>query len=179
MAISIAKIQKSDMVLSRNSKEANMHVYLFVLEVDPMEVGEIHGSLPLHCTLMPWFYTYPDWREILEKTRGVFLGQRAVGLFSGARAFFGEKNNTPVHMLVRHKELLLLHSKLLEVLSGYGTDHVIPRYVGQKFSPHVSDHKDRSFPPGSYLLSKHVYLIEAQNVIMRSNKKVQAKIRLE
>jgi len=31
--------------------------YLFTLEVEPLEVGKVYNELPLHCTLMPRFWT--------------------------------------------------------------------------------------------------------------------------
>jgi hypothetical protein len=67
------------------------HCYLFALEVQPLEVGDIHQTLPLHCTLMHRFWSELSTDVLADKVSSYFATISPVKLISYERLLLGPK----------------------------------------------------------------------------------------
>ena len=86
--------------------------FLVALEIDRVDVGAVYASLPLNCTVMPWFRTSRSETEVLKIVDTICMTNRPVELFSSEYALFGRNGNVPVHTLVRTADLISLHITL-------------------------------------------------------------------
>lgn len=155
-----------------------MRAYLFILPIELVEVGRVYVSLPLHCTLMLWFWVNATPQELIEKTGALFAQYGPVELVSEAPALFGKQDNIPVHTLIPNPVLKSLHERLLAILDGMDATYVDREYVGQGFNPHVTTKGDRSFRPGSHHVVHKVCLFEGLDVEKLTDKKAIAELPL-
>ena len=155
-----------------------MRTYLFVLEVETMQVGAVYKSLPLHCTLMHWFNASITPEDLIKKVTSVFKDRSPIELVSDAPAMFGKNNNIPVHTVIMTQTLQELHEELFSALNNLGAKHNEPAFVGSGFHPHVTTHGEQSFPPESRIVTRNAYLVEALNK-ERLIKKIVAQIKFK
>lgn len=155
-----------------------MRAYLFVLPLEPIEIGRVYEHLPIHCTLMHWFWVAATPEELIKKIKTVFEGYGPLELVSAAPALFGPNYDVPVHTLVSNPSLKKLHDKLLAVLDEMGVRHIERKWIGNRFSPHVTTKNGRSFPPESRARINEVYIFEALDAQKLCGKKAVAKLSL-
>lgn len=149
-----------------------------MLPIEQMQAGAVYSSLPLHCTLMPWFMVNASPEELIGKTNAVFKQRSPIELVSDAPALFGKKKNIPVHRLVKNPSLKKLHDDLLKSLNEMDAEHIELSYVGDGYNPHITTKDGSSFPQGSHQTIKSVYLVEALKAEKLSHKKLVAGISL-
>lgn len=155
-----------------------MHAYLFVFEVEPMEVGMVYDRLPLHCTVMHWFRTPADKETVLAAAKEILEMRGSVLLTSEAPALFGKHQDIPVHRVIKTEEITSLHLSLLKHLETLSVRHSEPEFIGSGYNPHVTTHGNRSFPPGTTHSSENIYFVEALEPETLSKKMIVAKIPL-
>lgn len=160
------------------SESVRLRAFLFVFEVEPMEIGKTYSSLPLHCTLMNWFRTEIELEKMIAAAKEIFNDTHSVELKSDHPELFGPENTIPVHLVTKNDDLAELHSKLLDALDRIGVQHSQPAYVGQGWRPHVTTHEGRALLPGEQKHSSAVYLVEALDALNLTNKKVLARFQL-
>ncbi len=125
--------------------------YILVLPIERMPEGGVHPkgeSLPLHCTLVPWFQLGEE-VDYYEFTYDLSLLIRAITtspirLSPAAAELFGRSHNIPVWVLKANQKLQELHNGILEYLESRGgfTDR---EWIKGKFRPHVTDTVTSSF----------------------------------
>ncbi len=155
-----------------------MHAYLFILPIEPVEIGEIYEHLPLHCTLMPWFRLTATPEELLEKISMIFERHGPLELISAAPALFGPNDDIPVHTLASNPSLINLHNKLFVALNEMDAIHTERKWTGNGFAPHVATKNKRAFPPDSHARINEVYLFEALDAEKLSDRKALAELSL-
>ena len=138
--------------------------YLVVLPIEDMPEGASYPqgqSLPLHCTVMPYFHfgTLMSAERLYKKlmTTGP---DTEIDLVSEQFALFGPAVDKPCHVLVPNKELSLLHNELFAFLAKNNSLPDDLRYIGAGYRPHVGNAGDRSFPPGTKHVAKKVVVLE-------------------
>lgn len=134
------------------------HLYLFTLEIDPLEVGKVYDELPSHLTLMSRFLSDLDPKELSDISRPVIELTGNITLTFGPTIELGPKKVT-AHMVDSPAEKLL-HKRLQVVLEEVGAIFQYPQFIGSNHKAHVTKRDGRDFPQGSQLISSTVYLIE-------------------
>lgn len=131
------------------------HEYLIVLPIEAMPAkSQYHPgtSLPLHCTVMPWFSLgsmmfsglFCEFEEIAAR-----FVPGSIELVSEYPALFGANSDVPVHVLASNPALRELHARLYEWLAETNSVPKEERWVRNGYRPHVSTVEGRDFPPGS------------------------------
>jgi hypothetical protein len=137
-----------------------MHSYVFGLEIDPLEANGLYVHLPLHCTLVHWFYSSIEPERIILRTTPLFGESPPIELVSKAPALFGRDCTIPVHTIVPNRALRRLHFDILAALKYFGAVYTEPDYVGAGYNPHVTTQGERIFAPGSKARPARAYLAE-------------------
>lgn len=135
--------------------------YTFAIEINPVEEGRVYKHMPLHCTIMHWFYVALTSRELALASKKAIEGQAPVELISNPAESYGPNRDIRVHPIVPVAELLSLHHSLYEVLHDMGVEYTHPQYVGSGYLPHVASRDGASFDAGSRHQARRMYLVEA------------------
>ena len=138
---------------------SQLHLYLFTLEVDPLEVGSVYNPLPSHLTLASRFWSehVPD--VIVNAVDSVFRQSEPIEVIIDGEAVIGPKK-TAVHLAKNTDDLKSLHSKLLKELNELNVTYTAPQFVGDGHRPHVSKREGADFSAGHMQMSRATYLIE-------------------
>lgn len=137
------------------------HLYLWVLEIVPLDVGGVYDELPSHLTLMSRFVSGKSPEEIVASTRPLFDRVSPVNLAFGETTQLGPKKVT-VHMVTSSAERKL-HGMLLDVLNEMDVTFQYPEFIGAHHKAHVTSREATYFKQGSELTSRSVYLVEVVN----------------
>ena len=133
-------------------------LYLFTLEITPLEVGKSYDELPSHLTLMSRFLSKLTPEELYSTVEPLFAGTSIVGLLFGDTAELGPKKVT-AHM-VDSSEERALHERLQALLARVGVTFQYPQFLGTHHKAHVTQRDDADFPPKTHVVCSAVYLIE-------------------
>jgi hypothetical protein len=137
------------------------HLYLFALEVDPLDVGGIYNELPLHCTLMHRFWSELNPDELTDRVRPLFEKSQSQLLSAYERLALGPKK-----LIVSEVELTgalrTFHMGLYELLNGLGVEYTAAEWVGKGYRAHVTERETTRLEVGKQHLSKAAYLIEVE-----------------
>lgn len=161
-----------------------MHAYLIILEVTPVEVGATYDMLPLHCTLMLWFWLEQPPQEVAQRLTAALQGTGSVQLKAGKEQVFAGKNKhgeavpVTVNDIERTPELVQLHEQAYATLAYMGARYFMPQYVHDGFHPHVTHQKDGQLQPGEVRTSTKLYLVEADAPEYGNPRTVRAAISL-
>jgi hypothetical protein len=134
------------------------HLYLFTLEIEPLEIGRTYDKLPSHLTLMSRFLSDLAPRELSEVIRPTLEAGNSIELAFGPTIELGPKKVT-AHMINSPDEQRL-HEDILMLLEKTKAIFQYPQFIGVKHKPHVTQRAGVDFPPKSRLISSVVYLIE-------------------
>lgn len=134
------------------------HLYLFTLEITPLEVGRIYDELPSHLTLMSRFLSDMSAEEVADKVRPLFIQTAPVHLVFGETIQLGPKKVT-AHMVDSLDERRL-HDSLRKVLDGVEVEYQYPEFIGDKHKAHITAREGVRFAPGSERTVFVAYLIE-------------------
>ena len=145
----------------------NKSRFLVLIPISPLSVGAEfppRTSLPLHCTVMPWF-PWESEHGLVQLSnelmiRASAIDSDAIELVSEKAALFGYKNNVPCHVLRQSDGLNLLHTKLLCFLARHGNLPKDEWIVGAGYRAHVTTRNGESFPVGSTQVAKRLVLVE-------------------
>lgn len=143
-----------------------MKAYLLALEIDPIKVGESYDSLPLHCTLVHWFWL--DEAKVDELTaalpklipESLTLETQDEEVFTG----FTKTGTVPVtvNRVANSPELKRLHTTVCDLLDSLGATYEKPEFIREGYVPHVTHQKGRKVSKGDKLNASGVYLVEAE-----------------
>lgn len=132
-------------------------LYLFTLEIVPLEVGVTYDALPSHLTLMSRFLSDAPANELAAKVRPLFARIAPVQLIFGDTITLGPKKVT-AHMVSSSDESLL-HNDLRELLDVLKVEYQYPEFIGDNHRPHVTARPGKQFKPGSMHIVQAAYLI--------------------
>ena len=144
-----------------------MHAYLIILEITPLQKGSTYDMLPLHCTLVHWFWLKQKPEEVTERLMTALGNVAPIDLKAGIEQVFTgkNKNGEPVPVTVNDieltPELRNLHEQVCAVLEGMNVRYSEPQYVHGGFHPHVTHQKDGQLTSGETRKSAKLYLVEA------------------
>lgn len=151
----------------RTNPNAEDVMYLVALPIEPMPVGSKypHGeSLPMHCTVMHWFYleNYGERYCELAAHLGILTSQyrNGIELISKRAALFGPNADVPVHILRRNSQLNDLHTKLLIYLAERRSVPTNTSWIGAGYRAHVADVYGRLFTPGRTRIAREIVIVE-------------------
>ena len=154
-----------------------MHAYLLALEIEPIEINRVYVALPLHCTVMPWFFTKMAPADVLRAITPVVQAQQPITLMGGAEAFFGHDQDVPVNKIGNPEEVIALHTALLRIIQPISSD-IQSQWIGDGYSPHVTRQRSGRFEAGQQFLTTKVYLAEAVTPDELHQKRIIAKVTL-
>ena len=137
------------------------HCYLFALEVQPLEVGNIYQTLPLHCTLMHRFWSELSPEVLAGNVSFYFATISQVKLIPYEHLLLGPKR-APVAELELTDQIKSLHMGLYELLNDLHVEYTAPEWVGEGYRPHVTEKENARLEVGSIHTSNAVYLIEVE-----------------
>ena len=159
-------------------KNSKKHLYLFTLEVAPLDNGGIYRVLPSHCTLVSRFWSELLPQEIEAKVAPLLNNQKVIELIFGNKEIFNE-SKAKVNLIHKTNELYMLHSKLCDLLDGLGVEYTTPLWIRDGWRPHVTERPDVTFAPGMRHLSKAVYFIEVKINAEEDTRYIRAKFDLK
>lgn len=134
------------------------HLYLFTLEIEPLEVGKVYDALPSHLTLMSRFLSEKPHDELASVVEPMFEQASPIALTFGETKELGPKK-VVAHMISSPVEVTL-HNKLHHHLESLGVEFQYPQFIGQGHKAHVSKREGANFKEGQARTSSAVYLIE-------------------
>lgn len=159
-----------------------MKPYLIANEITPVEVGERHLMLPLHCTLVHWFWL-DDEMPVEDLADAVADGySRRIHLIpEGEEVFTAStmEGNMPVRVTTvrRTPELADLHERVCLSLASLGAVYEKPEYVREGFRPHITHQTGETVVPHGYV-SENLYVVTAERPEYGYTRTVLAKIAL-
>lgn len=138
-----------------------MHLYLFTLEIVPLEAGKTYDDLPSHLTLMSRFTSDLSPDELMPIVTPIFASTKPVVLTFGATIELGPKKVT-AHMVESAGEARL-HEQLRSLLAENGVVFQYPEFIGMSHKAHVTKREGAQFEQGSQLTCSAAYLVEVVN----------------
>lgn len=148
------------------------HLYLFTLEIEPLEVDSTYDELPSHLTLMSRFVSSLSPDELTSVFRPLLAETTPVHLVFGKTIQLGPKKVT-AHMLSSPDERRL-HDQLRKLLDSIKVEYQYPEFIGSSHKPHATKRRGVQFAPGSKRIASAAYLIE----IVDKKRVVRAKFEL-
>lgn len=161
-----------------------MHAYLLILEISPLQVGQTYSMIPLHCTLVHWFWLKQDPEEVAKQLRACLQSQASIALTAQDEQTFTGKTKqgttvpVTVNDIVATPELRQLHEAMCQELEAMGVQYSEPQYVHEGFHPHVTHQKEGKLTPGEVRISANICLVEAAAPEYGNDRTVRASIRL-
>lgn len=141
--------------------------YLVVIPIDELRDRDHFPegtSLPLHCTVMPWFRIGPE-----VNMRGIIPALAELSSFLPApitltgtgRDRFGPERDVPVTRVYEPLGLMALHAYLCGLVPPGDSVDGNRRWTGRNYRPHVSDASDgSSFAVGCTFEAKTIALVQ-------------------
>lgn len=155
-----------------------MHAYLLALEIEPVEVNKTYVALPLHCTVMPWFFLEKAPAEVVRAITPVISSHELITLVSGAEDFFGHDRDIPVNRIANEEAARKLHTSLLDVLQIFGPHFKETQWISDGYTPHVTRQRSGRFETGQQSTITKVYLAEAVDPEELTQKNIVTRINL-
>lgn len=134
------------------------HLYLFTLEIVPLEVGKVYDDLPSHLTLMSRFLSDRNTQEVASAVSPLFASTPPVNLVFGQTVQLGPKKVT-AHMVDSPQEQKL-HKALYTLLDDAKATFQYPQFIGSNHKAHVTKRTGIDFPEATGMISQAAYLIE-------------------
>lgn len=157
-----------------------MKPYLIMNEITPVKVGEQRAMLPLHNTLVHWFWlddevSVGDTVSLVEDSY-----KQSIRLIPNGEEVFTASTNDgtlPVHVttLERTHELIDLHERVCSTLVSLDAVHEKPEYIHEGYRPHITHQLGETVNPKGYV-SKNLYLVTADRPEYGNPRQILAKI---
>lgn len=148
-------------------------LYLFTLEVAPVDVGRTYDELPSHLTLMSRFLSELNPEELGRRMVPIFARTQPISLVFGVTTELGPKKLV-AHMVDHSSELQKLHADVLKQLMVLRAELQYPQFVGEGHRPHVTRREGVNLSEGTVLTLNTVCLIE----VVDGRRTIRAKYRL-
>lgn len=142
-----------------------MKAYLLALEIDSIKIGNSYDSLPLHCTLVHWFWL--DTTKVDElitslpklMPKNLVLEAQHEEVFTG----FTKTGTIPVTVtkVAKSRELQKFHNNVCALLDSLEVVYEKPEYIREGYVPHVTHQKGKKVSKGDSLKVTGAYLVEA------------------
>lgn len=145
------------------------HLYLFALEVTPLEVGRAYDVLPLHCTFMFRFWSTLSPDQLAAKVYLLFEAADAIVLKPYEHTYLGPRQ-VGAYLVEKTPQIQDLHMQLHQVLEHLGVEYTEPQWVGLGYKPHITDRANEAITPNQPMSCRTAYLIEViegQRVVRR------------
>jgi 2'-5' RNA ligase len=155
-----------------------MHAYLLALEIEQVDINQVYVALPLHCTVMSWFYSDKSPAEVVRAIQPVVEKHEPIILVSGEPDLFGIEKDVPVNRLVDEQQLQQLHRDIYAALRSVGAKYKSPHWVDTGFTPHVTRQRSGRFETGTTFTATKLYLTEAETPDRLQQKKIINKLTL-
>jgi hypothetical protein len=155
-----------------------MHAYLLALEIEPVDINKVYVALPLHLTMMSWFYSDKTPAEVVRVIQPVVEQQSPIELVSGEPDLFGIEKDVPVNRLVDEATLKQFHQSLHDALRTVGARYKSPEWVGDGFRPHVTRQRSGRFETGTRFAATKLYVAEAVEPELLQQKRIIYKLTL-
>lgn len=136
--------------------------YLLVFEIEPITPFATYTTIPLHCTLMPWFRV-SDEAALHTMLETVFDAAEPITLIAEGADSFGPLDGSytvAVNHIHKTPTLMQLHMTLYGELEKLGAAFDEPAFCGEAFEPHVTECMGLQFVEGSRHHARRVHLIE-------------------
>jgi hypothetical protein len=137
--------------------------YLLSLPLHKMNAGQEYASVPLHCTLMPWFLSDRTPQYFINYLLPIIEGYKAIELLADTVEMFGPKNDIRVHTVRRDSDwnsIILLHDDVFFALRRILVPAEKIQYASGNYRPHVMVQGDYALFPGQSAVIDAVDLIE-------------------
>lgn len=134
------------------------HLYLFTLEIAPLEVEHTYDELPSHLTLMSRFVSELQTEELAEAVRPLFSRANPITLTFGETSELGPKRVVVHH--VHSSDEAALHNTLRRALDSLSVEYQYPEFIGSNHKAHVTQRPGVIFEANEQRLASVVYLIE-------------------
>lgn len=148
------------------------HLYLFTLEIVPLEVGKTYNELPSHLTLMSRFLSDVLAEGLADKVRPLFMRTAPAHLVFGETIQLGPKK-VIAHMVSSPDEGRL-HDNLRKLLDEIKVEYQYPKFIGENHRPHITAREGVRFDAGNGHTALAAYLIE----VVDKKRVVRAKFEL-
>jgi len=142
-----------------------MKAYLLALEIQDVEVGRVYSALPLHCTLVHWFWV-DDSAKLLTAIQSIIETLPVQTLFvEDEEEFTGITKSGPigvkVNKVMKTSGLAALHDAIATFLEEAGVTYVMPQYIHDGYIPHVTHQHSGRLNKGDKVQVSSVYLVDA------------------
>jgi hypothetical protein len=155
-----------------------MHAYLLALEIELVDINKVYVALPLHLTMMSWFYSDKSPAEVVRAVQPVVEKQLPIKLVSGEPDLFGVEKDVPVNRITDEQPLKQFHTALQDALKVIGATYKSPTWVGDGFTPHVTRQRSGRFETGTAFLATKLYIAEAVEPRLLQQKRIIYKLSL-
>jgi len=153
-----------------------MKTYLLALEIDRFEIGLGYRTLPLHCTLMPWFILSGS-HEATDRLTGFV--EHICSAYPSPRlnvygdSMFGRSFDIPVHLVTKTAVLMGLHRAVFSAVKEMGAQVPDEEWAGDGYRPHIAIIEENT--PGLHeeIITSRLVLIEKLSFIAPKNKFVR------
>jgi 2'-5' RNA ligase len=157
--------------------------YLVVLAVGDFEKNKIYDTLPLHCTLVHWFYANLNPSELSQVINDQVRVMKPIKLVSISDDYFGPSDESRpkvhVNLIEKTESLLRMHCVLCDALKEANVEFTEPTYVSKGYEPHVTRTTNAGLDVGTEYFADRLYLVEALNADEISRKQVVGSLKLE
>lgn len=159
-----------------------MKPYLIANEITPVEVGERRDMLPLHCTLVHWFWL--DEKMPIEELANTLtdIYSRRIRLIPDTETTFSAPTiggDMPVRVTTvkRTSELIDLHERACAALVSLDAAYEKPEYIHEGYRPHITHQSGEIVDPRGYV-SENLYVVTAERPEYGHLRTIVAKIAL-
>ncbi|MBC7708080.1 2'-5' RNA ligase family protein [Polaromonas sp.] len=151
--------------------------YLLALEVAPMTVGQAYEQLPMHCTIMHRFHSSLSTEALIASVAPIFARTAPVALVPQEHKAFGPKKQL-VTILEPTPPLMELHQQLYAKLNSLGVQYTESDWVGDGYTPHVTDKQGKRLPADTPVLASAAYLISVEHPLVGRQRFIEARLEL-
>lgn len=155
-----------------------MHAYLLAAEIEPVETNRVYVALPLHCTVVPWFYAAQTPAEIIRAVQDVIQQHAPINVTAGEPDSFGNNADVPVNRIADETPWQQLHQALRVALKPLGIEDIEPSWVDGGYVPHITRQRSGRFEKGRKHYVTRMYLAEALVPDRLQQKKIISKFTL-
>lgn len=144
-----------------------MQAYLLFLEIESAEPGKSYAMLPLHCTLVHWFWLDKNQvKDLAKQINQIVIDIKPMHLVANEKeVFVGHTKNgsipVTVHKIQYSAEIKKLHYTLCDVLDKLNAQYSIPKYVRKGYIPHATNQKTGKLETGESHECMSLYLASA------------------